>query len=140
MLLCHFIACFWIFLAKNFEDPDGKESSWIDNGDYDKSQIWSLYVTSFYFAVTSITTVGFGDIGGNKTNERIFCFFLHLIGVLSYSYAAGSLTSIIINYDNVNDKRNDQMQTLNRLLKSEKLPSKVYWDILKVIRNDFDPQ
>lgn len=66
LLLCHFIACFWIFLAKNFEDPDGVDETWIDAGGFEKSNIWSLYVTSFYFAVTSITTVGYGDIGGDR--------------------------------------------------------------------------
>jgi hypothetical protein len=35
LLLCHFIACFWIFLAKNFEDPDGEIQTWIDAGEYD---------------------------------------------------------------------------------------------------------
>jgi len=49
--------------------------------------------------MTTITTIGYGDIRGNTTIERVICIFLHLIGVLSYSFASGSLTSIIANYD-----------------------------------------
>ena len=49
-----------------------------------------LYGVSTYFTMTTITTVGYGDISGTTTIEKIICIFLHLIGVLSYSFAAGS--------------------------------------------------
>ena len=31
---------------------------------------WDLYITSFYFTVSTITTVGYGDIRGFNTLER----------------------------------------------------------------------
>jgi len=39
--------------------------------------------------------------------------------VLSYSFASGSLTTIISNYDNINDKNKDKMNILNNLLKTK---------------------
>lgn len=89
--------------------------------------------------MTSVTTVGYGDIGGNSTIERWICFFLHLIGVLSYSYASGSLTTIISNYDNINDKNQDKIVTLNRLLKENKLDPALYYSILSAIKSDYNP-
>jgi hypothetical protein len=85
-----------------------------------------LYATSFYFAMTTITTVGYGDIGGNSNIERIVCIFLHLIGVLSYSFASGSLTSIIANYDSINQKNQEKMNVLNRLHKEHNIPSEIF--------------
>lgn len=76
-----------------------------------------LYGVSTYFTMTTITTVGYGDISGTTTIEKIICIFLHLIGVLSYSFAAGSLTAIIANYDTMNDKNVDKINILNRLFK-----------------------
>ena len=35
----------------------------------------SLYITSFYFTVTTIATVGYGDIHGVNFGERIYCIF-----------------------------------------------------------------
>lgn len=35
----------------------------------------TLYITAFYFAVTTIATVGYGDIRGTNFGERIYCIF-----------------------------------------------------------------
>ena len=39
-----------------------------------------LYITAYYFTVTTIVTVGYGDITANNTGERIICIFLMIIG------------------------------------------------------------
>lgn len=49
--------------------------------------------------VTTITTVGFGDIGPTNAVERLFCSLNMVIGVVAFSFASGSLSSIIANYD-----------------------------------------
>ena len=95
MLLCHFVCCIWIFTAKNFHKMEKEGDNWIEAGDFQDFTMGQLYLTSFYFSVTTITTVGYGDISGNSTPERLICLALHLIGVLSYSFASGSLTTII---------------------------------------------
>jgi hypothetical protein len=58
-----------------------------------------LYVTSFYFTTTTILTVGYGDICAVSKTEKIMCIILMIIGVVSFSFATGSLSSIIVNYD-----------------------------------------
>jgi hypothetical protein len=85
-----------------------------------------LYFTSYYFTVTTITTVGYGDIHGNSSIERIICFFLHLIGVLTYSFASGSLTSIIANYDVYNEMNAGKINTLNRMFKENQITADLY--------------
>ena len=115
-MLSHIFGCIWIFIGKSLSDDDLKDDSWIKAG-FDGSDItgWDLYIASFYFTMTSITTVGYGDIRGHSLYERVVCIFLHLIGVLSYSFVSGSLTSIIFNYDKINDVNKEKMLVLNRL-------------------------
>ena len=54
-----------------------------------------MYIVSFYFTVTTITTVGYGDIKGHTTIERVFCTITMILGVVSFSFASGSLASIL---------------------------------------------
>ena len=53
------------------------------------------YLTSVYFTVTTITTVGYGDVSISTKMEKIFCIMIMLIGVIAFSFASGSLASIL---------------------------------------------
>ncbi len=54
-----------------------------------------LYLTSFYFTITTITTVGYGDYSAHTFLEKIVCIFIMFIGVMAFSFASGSLTNYI---------------------------------------------
>lgn len=111
------MACFWIFTSElsidTVFDEDGNEvtpadgeaqTNWILSNGFENQEIAELYTTAFYFTVTTITTVGYGDISGTNTTERVICIFLMIIGVLFFSFSSGSLTQIISNYEKVNLK------------------------------------
>jgi len=60
ILICHVFACLWIFFSQ-FAGED--EPTWL-NEDFKQMSIIDLYVTSFYFTITTFSTVGYGDISG----------------------------------------------------------------------------
>ncbi len=68
----------WIF-AKGYQDLDNE----------------SLYISALYFTVTTIVTVGYGDITPYNNGEKCFVIFLMLVGVISFSFATGTLASLI---------------------------------------------
>ena len=89
-LVCHIVSCLWVMMA-NFSDDI--EETWMEP--YYEMDTVEIYINSIYFTVTTITTVGFGDISGSTKIEKIFCVFIMVIGVVSFSFASGSLSSII---------------------------------------------
>lgn len=64
-----------------------------------KMPSFELYLTSFYFTITTITTVGYGDISGKTKGEKFYCALMMVFGVLSFSFASGALASILQNLD-----------------------------------------
>lgn len=52
-------------------------------------------MVSIYLTVSTITTVGYGDISGTNNLERMYFSFVMLVGVIAFSFANGSLASII---------------------------------------------
>jgi potassium voltage-gated channel Eag-related subfamily H protein 6/hyperpolarization activated cyclic nucleotide-gated potassium channel 2 len=51
-------------------------------------------VTAFYFTVTTLVTVGYGDISASTSIERVFCMVLMLVGVACFTFLAGALGAI----------------------------------------------
>lgn len=60
------------------------------------------YLTSIYWTVTTITTVGYGDVSISTNLERVFCIALMVLGVVAFGLLSGSLTNILSNYDVTN--------------------------------------
>ena len=59
ILLQHVVACIWVYTGR-FDESS--KNNWIYHNGYMAMSELDLYVTSFYFTVTTIMTVGYGDI------------------------------------------------------------------------------
>lgn len=75
-------------------DEDSKET-WIYQRDFVMKPELDIYVSSMYFIVTTVLTVGYGDITAVSMAEKCFCVLMMLVGVFSFSYSTGTLSAII---------------------------------------------
>ena len=97
-LLAHWLACIWYFIGSiEHKDTDLKTIGWLDslgkqiNQPYNKSDLKSgpdlksKYVTALYFTLSSLTSVGFGNVSPNTNAEKIFSICVMLIGCKYYT-------------------------------------------------------
>lgn len=69
-MICHIVACMWCFVATFEEDKDHEgHMDWLLAKEITNNSIGSKYLFALYFTVTTITTVGFGDISANNPSE-----------------------------------------------------------------------
>ena len=94
----------------------------------------NMYLTSFYFTITTITTVGYGDISGGTPSEKVYCILMMVIGVISFSFATGSLASIIQNYDSQNEAFDEKLNILDTLNHDHNLPLDLYIKIRQFLK------
>ena len=71
---------------------------WLSIPIQDSSQ-FKQYSTAFYFIVTTMTTVGYGDMSADTVLEQFYCVILMLVGVFVFSVVSGSLASILASFD-----------------------------------------
>jgi hypothetical protein len=112
-LASHIASCFWIILASIIGGPS-YTGTWLET--FYKSgtkEDLSIYYVSFYWCITTITTVGYGDISGTNNAERMFCAFVMVVGVIMFSLANGALASIISSEDNAVGGFENQINALN---------------------------
>lgn len=91
--------------------------NWIDCFNYRDRPLIERYIASFYWVTYTVVTVGYGDITGQNTTERIISCFLMFGGVVFYSFTIGSLTSLLNELD---AKNMIFQQKLNILLSMKK--------------------
>ena len=92
MVIVHIIACMWFFTAKlsNF-NPD----TWVARFGMVDAGNSVLYLASIYWAFTTLTTVGYGDINSYTVTEQIVAIIWMCFGVAFYSFTIGNLTSLV---------------------------------------------
>lgn len=121
----------WYFSAKwNDFDPD----TWVARAGYQDKSDFTIYVYCFYFAMTVITTVGYGDMPINTSYEKILAVFIIIVGVITFSFAIGSLMSVLENLDSSEAKLKQKHFELNSIQKKYKIPSELYYRIFKSLK------
>uniref|UniRef100_A0A4W6D1E2 Voltage-gated delayed rectifier potassium channel KCNH4 n=1 Tax=Lates calcarifer TaxID=8187 RepID=A0A4W6D1E2_LATCA len=96
-LLAHWMACVWYFIGRReIESPGSWDIGWLHELAKRLSTPYFLsYVTSLYFALSSLTSVGFGNVSANTDSEKIFSICTMLIGALMHAVVFGNVTAII---------------------------------------------
>lgn len=72
----------------------------------------TVYVASFYFALTTLTTVGYGDITPGTNTERMFAIFVMLVGAIVYASIFGNVMALIQSFDQMNALHTEKVDRL----------------------------
>lgn len=90
-LSLHIVACLFYAVGKNRID---KFESWIYQNNFTDCSIGEMYLNSLYFAVSTLTTVGYGDITPHTESEKIIAIIWMVFGVYMVSNVVGNLVEM----------------------------------------------
>ena len=126
----HLCGCFW-FLAAKLSDlsPD----CWVVRLGYIDLPIFDLYLLSYYWALTTITTVGYGDITPRTTLERMYSMVIMLLGILLISFLICIYRSLVSSMVKKQREINEKLDVLKKIKKEFNLGKDIYEKVRKVI-------
>eukprot|EP00347_Sterkiella_histriomuscorum_P017792 403347976 len=107
--MVHLMACFW-FLSAKFNDFEW--DCWVMQRGIEDQDDGYQYLTSVYWALQTITTVGYGDIPAKTQTEQILSIMWMVFGVGFYSFTIGNLSSVIASMDTKNSILKQKLTTL----------------------------
>ncbi|KRX02099.1 Cyclic nucleotide-binding protein [Pseudocohnilembus persalinus] len=132
--MSHFAASFWYFLAKL---DDYAEDTWVSRYGIIEQSYFSKYISSFYWAFQTLTTVGYGDITTVTMQEQLFAIFWQVIGVGFYSFTIGNLSEVILEMNQLATFYNRTIENVENLCIEFKVPQQIQLKIQKFIEINY---
>ncbi|KAG6507506.1 hypothetical protein ZIOFF_032855 [Zingiber officinale] len=117
----HSAACVYFWMATHHHN---KEETWIGKliPDFEERSIWMGYIYAVYWSITTLTTVGYGDLHAWNTGEKIFTIFLMLFNIGLTAYLIGNMTNLIVHSATRTFIMRDTIHQISRFASKHRLP------------------
>ncbi|MES0488717.1 MAG: ion transporter [Leptospirales bacterium] len=106
-LAAHWIACGWMLLG-GVSDFSGT--------------LFETYTWALYWAITTLTTVGYGDVTPTTVGQQYYTMMVMIAGVGTYGYVIGNVASFLANMDLVKAGYRKKMEEITAFLNYRSVP------------------
>lgn len=122
MLLIHWVACAWFVIAWIDQFP---QDCWVVRAGIMDSSTCTQYIRSLYWTITTMTTVGYGDITPLRTAEYSLSIVVMLLGASMYAFIIGTLASLFSNLDFAKAAHVNRAEAVSQYFRYKHVPSKL---------------
>ena len=115
LFVTHLVGCLWHAIGIQLDTGDSCVAGDDVNGSLGEGWVcreglgergdWDKYIASIYWAFSTLTTVGYGDINARTIGEQAFSMIMMLLGVSWYAYVVGSMSAIVASFDRQNKQK-----------------------------------
>ena len=128
-IILHNLTCLWIYIG-NLEKIINFYS-WLH---YDNAEIKSrfgIYVSSLYYNITTIVSVGYGDIYPRTTNEKAYALFFLFISTQFYNLFISWASSMISESSKKDQLYNYNLEILSKIVSDYHVPNSIEQQLKK---------
>ncbi|MDH3252717.1 MAG: cyclic nucleotide-binding domain-containing protein [Ignavibacteria bacterium] len=107
VLSVHWLACGWILLGADWTDQD----------------LSAVYISALYWCISTLSSVGYGDIVPRTTAEQIYSIGVMIVGVAMYSYIIGNVATILAGIQPARTRYKENMDKLSSFMRYRNIPA-----------------
>ena len=131
VLALHICACLWHYSAK-FYDYDVE--TWVSRYNLNDMPADERYLTSLYWALTTLATIGYGDITPRSSAEKLIAMIWMILAVYVLSFSVGSLAAAAASSETKDRLINQKIALIEKFGRLSKTPTTVLHSIKRYIR------
>lgn len=109
-LVANAVACGWIALGSGTAGPLPE-----DRG--------LEYIKAMYWAITTLATVGYGDISAKTGPQMLYAAATMIVGVGFFGYVLSNVASILARLDSAREQHLSELDQAEAFMRSRRLPS-----------------
>eukprot|EP00656_Telonema_subtile_P056479 TRINITY_DN902_c0_g2_i4.p1 TRINITY_DN902_c0_g2~~TRINITY_DN902_c0_g2_i4.p1 ORF type:complete len:728 (-),score=114.21 TRINITY_DN902_c0_g2_i4:164-2347(-) len=101
-VVAHWLGCIFIFATDLQDDPDAWTTTYLAKtleGPLQGRNHVEKYISALYWSLTTMTTIGYGDIVPNTITERVFVIIAMMTGACFFAYGLTNVCSLIFNHN-----------------------------------------
>lgn len=127
LLITHVSACIWY--ASGTVEWKTNNATWVNqyidnerfrNGYGNKAE---LYIISLYWCISTLTSVGYGDIVARNSFEMIVAIVISWTGATIFGFMLGYLSQIVSNLNKAKNQFHERMDSIGSYLTYRKVPT-----------------
>ena len=112
-----FFVC-WLFITAHW-----LACGWLAIGGIDmEADDFSKYLRALYWCITTLATVGYGDIVPKTNLQTVYTMVVMLLGVGVYGYVIGNVTTLVANMDLAKTHYREKMERLAAFMRYRNIP------------------
>lgn len=108
-LLVHLVACGWIALGSGTAGVDADKVS--------------EYIKGIYWAFTTLTTVGYGDISAKTNPQMLYACLIQFVGVGVFGYVLSNVASLLARNDAAREHHMNNLDRAELYMSSHEIPN-----------------
>ncbi|EQC26504.1 hypothetical protein SDRG_15682 [Saprolegnia diclina VS20] len=118
--LAHIVACVWFYASTANPHSWAATIGLMDENHGHKQTL--QYLVSLYWAIVTMSSVGYGDVVPQTKLEMAIAMFVMVIGVVMFGYVIGNITSLVDNLNASGRMQHERMTLIKEYIIVRSLP------------------
>ncbi|EWS74161.1 cation channel family protein (macronuclear) [Tetrahymena thermophila SB210] len=112
--VAHIAAIGWYFVG--ISESNNNQNNWLDKLSISSYTYYQKYIYSIYWSITTMTTVGYGDISASNSAEALYITITMILFSCVFAYSINNIGFILQEIEKSSKQLNDDITTIQRYL------------------------
>lgn len=136
IVVAHYMSCAVFYIG--LEEIRSEGRGWIFSKGMQDEDLTTKYITSLYWAFTTMSAVGYGDITPVTKNEMMVVMGMMIASCGMFAYTVNSIGNIVSQYNQLASSYRERMMYVNQFMVQKEVPSELRIKIRRYLEYVFD--